>query len=152
MHEQKYRQLLNDSLLEEFYLRISNVKYCRSDRPEISVFPAPFLRKPLHGIYQTHQYRHLNQWTHRTGKCLTAPSTINRHNYRDSKLKIVACRRKALRAADPIPEPESPAQKHCCGKHNGEVNDERRRDSKNIGYLPDDVLALRGEEDNDGED
>lgn len=99
------------------------IPYCTLPR---HLDPLPSLSYPLQDIHQQHKYRNLDQGAHRTCQSLPATRAVDRDDNRDSKLKVVACSSKALRAANLVAEPHLPAEPDRTCKDDDEVDQERR--------------------------
>lgn len=75
---------------------------------------------------------------------------INSNHNRNGQLKIIARRRKSLRTTQFVTEAEFPTHPNREEEYGEEIDEQGCGDTEDAGYLVDDAVALRGEEDDDG--
>ena len=123
-----------------------------ADARDPSILPTPLPLEPLQDIDTAYQNWYFYQRTYRAGESLLAVDAVDSHDHSNSELEVITGSRKTLRAADSVTEAELVAHEDDEGKGDGEINDQRRHYAQDVDDLVDDMLALGGEEYNDGED
>ena len=136
--------------------KLSSETYCKIPSWQViikaSIPPPPPTPHRSKHKNQPQQNRHLDQRSHRRRQRLVALLAKHRHRHRNSQLEIIARRRESLRGRHPVPEPHLPRHEQRREEHDGEVDDQWSRDAQHGDDLVYNAVALRGEENDDGEE
>ena len=105
-----------------------------------------------HDPDESQQHGHLDERADGGGQGLIAVGAVGGDGYGDGKLKVVAGGGEALGAAKTVAKAEAMDDEERDEEDEGKVDDQGCADADDRHYLVHDPLALRREEDEDGED